>query len=108
MHCVVTASSNLPKNQVGEAIGKKQSYVHLRNQRRVRIGSAVLAVVAAAFWFYTSWISRGTFTQTVIVELDRIFTLQARCNAIAAFCAALAALLQIVVLRFMPVCRAFA
>jgi hypothetical protein len=66
------------------------------------IASAILAFVAAVFWFYASWIARGTFTQT-----DEIFSGQARNNAIAAFCAGLAAILQIVT-WFMPVCRAFA
>ena len=28
------------------------------------IASAILAFVAAVFWFYVSWIARGTFTQT--------------------------------------------
>ena len=71
------------------------------------IASAILAFVAAVFWFYASWIARGTFTQTPIVDLDGIFSGQARNNAIAAFCAGLAAILQIVT-WFMPVCRAFA
>jgi hypothetical protein len=31
------------------------------------IASAILAFVAAVFWFYASWIARGTFTQTPIV-----------------------------------------
>jgi hypothetical protein len=65
-------------------------------------------LAAAAFWFYASWISRGTFTKTIIDELDRIFQRQAQCNAIAALCAGLAAMLQIIVVWFMPVCRAFA
>ena len=37
------------------------------------IASAILAFVAAVFWFYASWIARGTFTQTPIVDLDGIF-----------------------------------
>ena len=68
--------------------------------------SALFALGAAIFWFYASWISRGSFLATPMMELDRVLKLQARYNAIAAVCAALAALLQIVVTR-MPVCRAF-
>jgi hypothetical protein len=68
--------------------------------------SAFFAFGAAAFWFYASWISRGSLLSTPLGNLDRIEKLQARCNAIAAACAGLAALLQIAVTR-MPVCRAF-
>jgi hypothetical protein len=70
------------------------------------IASAALALIAAVFWFYASWIGRGTFTRTPIAHLDRIFILQARNNSIAAFCAGLAALLLIAI-WFMPLCRAF-
>lgn len=68
--------------------------------------SAVLAFAAAGFWFYASWIGRGTFTATPIANLDRMFTLQARNNAIAAFCTGVASILLIAI-WFMPVCRAF-
>ncbi len=71
------------------------------------IASAILALGAAGFWFHASWIGRGTFTQTPFADLDRIFTLQARSNAIAAFCAGVSALL-VIAIWFMPVCRAFA
>lgn len=73
----------------------------------LEIASAVLAFIAAAFWFYASWIARGSFLHTVIAEYDRIATAQARYNAIAAACAGLAAVLQIIVTGFLPVCRAF-
>jgi hypothetical protein len=68
--------------------------------------TALFAFGAAIFWFYASWISRGSFLATPLGDLDRILKLQARYDAIAATCAGLAALLQIVVTR-MPVCRAF-
>ena len=70
------------------------------------IVSAVLAFGAATFWFWASWISRGSFLATPLADLDRTLKLQARYNAVAATCAGLAAVLQIVVTR-MPVCRAF-
>jgi len=66
----------------------------------------VLALGAAVFWFRASWIARGSFLETPIKESDRIFSLQARYNAIAAACACVAALLQLA-LTYMPVCRAF-
>lgn len=71
------------------------------------IASAVLGLAAAGFWFYASWLGRGTSTKTPVAHLDRMFTLQARNNAIAALCAAVAAILLIII-WFMPVCRAFA
>ncbi len=67
---------------------------------------AVLAIGAAAFWFRASWIGRGSFLNTPMAHLDRIMTLQARYNAVAAFCAGISAVLQLTVLQ-MPVCRAF-
>jgi hypothetical protein len=67
------------------------------------ISSALFAFGAAGSWFYASWISRGSFMRTPLDRLDRHMTLQARYNAIAAACAGLAALLQIVVTK-MPVC----
>jgi hypothetical protein len=83
----------------GQALGYKLA---------CEIASAILAFVAAVFWFYAFWIARGTFTQTHIVDLDGIFSGQARNNAIAALCAGVAGALQIVTTWFMPVCRAFA
>jgi hypothetical protein len=71
------------------------------------IASAVLAFAAAGSWFYASWIGRGSFLQTAIDDFDQILRAQARYNAIAAFCAGLAALLQIWTTGFAPVCRAF-
>jgi bifunctional non-homologous end joining protein LigD len=70
------------------------------------IASAIFGLAAAGFWFYASWIGRGSLTATPIALLDKMFTLQARNNAIAAFCAAVASIL-LVVIWFMPVCRAF-
>jgi hypothetical protein len=70
--------------------------------------SAILALSAAVWWFAASWIARGSFLRTVIAEFDRVQQFQARYNAIAAACAGVAAILQIIVTAFMPVCRAFA
>jgi hypothetical protein len=41
-------------------------------------------------------------------ELDEIQRSQAFCNAVAALCAGMAALLQILTTGYMPVCHAFA
>jgi hypothetical protein len=67
---------------------------------------APFGILAAAFWFYASWQGRGSFLETPMDQLDRSFRSQARYNAIAAFFAGLAALLQIFV-SYAPVCRDF-
>jgi hypothetical protein len=68
--------------------------------------STLAAFGAAGFWFYASWIGRGSFLNTPMAHLDRSMTLQARYNAAAAFCAGVSALLHLATLQ-MPVCRAF-
>jgi hypothetical protein len=68
--------------------------------------SGLGALSAAGFWFYASWISRRSFLNTPIIELDRMLGLQARYNAVAALSAGIAALLQLAVWET-PVCRAF-
>jgi hypothetical protein len=68
--------------------------------------SGLGALGAAGFWFYASWISRGSFLDTPMAKFDRVMTLRARYNAIAATCAGTAALLQLAVWE-MPVCRGF-
>jgi hypothetical protein len=94
---------------MGERRRTRGSYMTICDVKTgCEILSAVLAFLAAGFWFYSSWIARGSFLQTVIAEYDRVVTAQARYNAIAALCAGLAAILQIIVVGFMPVCRAFA
>lgn len=74
----------------------------------LEILSAVLAFMAAASWFVAAWAGRGSFTNTPIGDLDRSFRRQAKFNAIAAFSAGCAAILQYVVVTHMPICRAFA
>ena len=72
----------------------------------------VLALGAAVAWAATAWIGRGTFGQgpmgreTLRSRLDSVLTSQARYHALAATCAFLAAVMQLVVTYFMPVCRA--
>ena len=68
---------------------------------KITIGLAALAL------FYASWIGMKPFLQTAIADFDKITRRQALCNAIAAFCAGVAAVLQIATTGFMPVCRAF-
>jgi hypothetical protein len=74
----------------------------------LEVVSVILAFAAAAWWFAAAWTGHASFLNTPMDELDRSLRRQARCNAIAAFCAAWAAIIQLVVLTEMPVCRAFA
>jgi len=66
--------------------------------------TAILAIGAAGWWFAAAWVSRGAPT---FENLDRVQHQQAIFNGIAATCAGLAAILQLVTTAFMPVCRAF-
>jgi hypothetical protein len=66
------------------------------------IMSAVSALAAVVLGFYASWI--GFRTSISIFDKNS----QVLVTSLAAFCAGLAALLQIIVTAFMPVCRAFA
>jgi hypothetical protein len=74
----------------------------------LEILSVILAIAAAAWWFAAAWVGRASFLNTAIGDIDRILRRQSQFNAIAAFCAACAAITQLVVLLEMPVCRAFA
>jgi hypothetical protein len=64
------------------------------------------ALLAAGFWFYASWVGRFTFTETPMGLVNRHLNAQARFNALAAFCAGIAALCQLTI-TYLPVCRAF-
>ncbi len=66
--------------------------------------AAILAISAAGWWFSAAWISRGAPTWE---NMNRIQRQQAIFNGIAATCAGIAAMLQLVTTAFMPVCRAF-
>jgi hypothetical protein len=67
--------------------------------------TALLAIAAAGWWFAAAWVSRSPPTWD---SLDRVARLQAIFNGIAALCAGVAAILQLITTAFMPVCRAFA
>jgi hypothetical protein len=67
--------------------------------------TALLAIAAAGWWFAAAWVSRSAPTWD---SLNRVARLQATYNGIAALCAGLAAILQLITTAFTPVCRAFA
>jgi hypothetical protein len=66
--------------------------------------TALFAIGAAGWWFGAAWVSRGDVTYANQNDIQRK---QAIYNGIAATCAGLAALLQLITTAFMPVCRAF-
>jgi hypothetical protein len=66
--------------------------------------TAVLAISAAGWWFAAAWVSRLPPTWA---SLNTVARKQAIYNGIAASCAGLAALLQLITTAIMPVCRAF-
>ena len=66
------------------------------------IASGLSAFVAVIFGVYASWI--GFRTSISIFDKNA----QVLATSLAAFCAGFAALLQIIVTAFMPVCRDFA
>jgi hypothetical protein len=66
--------------------------------------AALGALAAASWWFAAAWVTRGASTYA---NIDRIQRRQAIYNGIAASCAGIAAILQLVTTAFMPVCRAF-
>lgn len=66
--------------------------------------AALLAIAAAGWWFGAAWVSRLPPTWA---SLDTVARKQAIYNGIAATCAGVAAILQLIITAFMPVCRAF-
>jgi hypothetical protein len=66
--------------------------------------TASFAIGAAGWWFAAAWVPRLPPTWD---NLNRVARQQATYNGIAAFCAGLAAVLQLITTAFMPVCRAF-
>jgi hypothetical protein len=70
----------------------------------MEILTAAFALGAAGWWFAAAWVSRSPPTWE---NLNRVARLQAIYNGIAASCAGLAAILQLIITAFMPVCRAF-
>lgn len=66
--------------------------------------TALFAIGAAGWWFAAAWVSRLPPTWA---SLDSVARKQAIYNGVAASCAGLAAILQLVTTAFMPVCRAF-
>jgi hypothetical protein len=73
----------------------------------ITYSSAILALLAAGFWGRATYWGWFDFVHTNLDQIQRYMARQARCNALAAACAALAALMQLS-LSWFPVCRAFA
>jgi hypothetical protein len=73
----------------------------------VEVLTAVFALGAAGLWFAAAWAGWFPFMQTPFETLERRLRWQAVFNGSAAACAAVAALMQLVVSAYMPVCRDF-
>jgi hypothetical protein len=73
----------------------------------LEVSTAVLAFIAAVSWFLAAWAGWFSYVHTPIGLIERYVRWQALFNAIAAMCAGAAALMQLTVSAYMPVCRAF-
>jgi hypothetical protein len=72
----------------------------------VEVLAALFAIGAAAWWGVSVYWGWFPFLNTPMADVQRFLTHQGRCNAAAAGCAAIAALLQLS-LTYFPSCRAF-
>jgi hypothetical protein len=72
----------------------------------VTILSAIFALLAAISWAVVAYWGWFEFGNTPMANLDIYLKWQARWNAVAAVCAAVAASLQLS-LHWFPLCRAF-
>jgi hypothetical protein len=84
----------------------EQQICHLKDV--ITVLSALFALGAAISWggaIYWGWFK---FLHTPFEKLESYLKWQARYNAVAAGCAAIAALMQLSVSWLFPVCRAFA
>jgi hypothetical protein len=76
-------------------------------KKMLEILTAVLALGAAGLWFAAARAGWFPFLGTPMDLVERYLKWQAAFNAFAAMCAGLAAVMQLVVSAYMPVCRAF-
>jgi hypothetical protein len=68
--------------------------------------NVIFGLAAAALWFAASTYFNASWLKDTFSRFDKKLASQSRYNAAAAFCAAVSAVSQIVVLKF-PICRAF-
>jgi hypothetical protein len=83
-----------------------QQICHLKDV--ITYSSAVFAILAAGWWGGATYWGWFDFLNTGLVQIHYYMKWQARCNAVAAACAAIAALMQLSLSWLLPVCRAFA
>ena len=76
-------------------------------KKLLEVLTAVLALGAATSWALVAWAGWFDYQGTPMDLVERYLKWQAYFNAIAAACAGLAALMQLMVSAYMPVCRAF-
>jgi hypothetical protein len=68
--------------------------------------TAAFALLAAIFWFASTWSGRTSFRRMSAGIFEQALRKQSLNNAIAAACAGLSAVSQLITL-YLPVCRAF-
>ena len=73
----------------------------------VTYSSAIFALLAAVSWGVVAYWGWFSFRNTALDQLDIYMKWQARWNAFAAACAAIAALMQLSLSWAFPACRAF-
>jgi hypothetical protein len=83
-----------------------QQICHLKDV--VTALSAIFALLAAGWWAGATYWGWFDFLHTPMATVEHYLKWQARCNAVAATCAAIAALMQLSLSWLLPICRAFA
>lgn len=76
-------------------------------KKLLEVLTAVFALGAAAWWFAAAWAAWFPYFHTPFALMERYQRWQALFNGTAAACAGIAAIMQLVVSTYMPVCRAF-
>jgi hypothetical protein len=89
-----------------EGEGEMHSFAQCEFKTVLEWATAALALLAALFWFASTWSGRTSFRKMSVGMFDEALRKQARNSAIAAAFAGLSAVSQLITL-YLPVCRAF-
>jgi hypothetical protein len=76
-------------------------------KKLLEVLTTLFAAGAAGWWFAAAWAGWFPYGSTLSGEIERYMKWQAMFNGIAATCAGIAALMQLAVTAYFPVCRAF-
>jgi len=72
----------------------------------LEVANALFAILAALLWFIASWKGSASWLNDSFGQFDRALMIQTKFNSAAAFCAGVAAVLQLL-LTHIGACRAF-